>query len=68
MRGEDSAMASSTWPLNGSPPHAWGRPVAVGAADAIATVHPHMRGEDIDIAFPLGLTNGSPPHAWGRRV
>ena len=49
----------------GSPPRAWGHPLASSRSTTIFSVHPHVRGDIVDAVVFVGVVVGSPPRAWG---
>ena len=44
--GKTKAIEGLSGSLDGSPPHAWGRPAPGIERPSHYPVHPHMRGED----------------------
>ena len=67
-RGDDVSSHTIAPSLVGSPPHAWGRRIALASVRACSAVHPHTRGDDPHLVIRRFYAFGSPPHAWGRRL
>ena len=67
MRGEDGLRFPPVVPLEGSPPHARGRPLQRPKHDRRHRITPACAGKTEVVNDALLCLNGSPPHARGRR-
>ena len=68
MRGEDAQLKADEGKLQGSPPHARGRPTPLPTRRRSTRDHPRMRGEDATMRHCSMILSGSPPHARGRLI
>ena len=64
--GTTGRGAAGALPQRGSPPRAWGRPVALGAARGRRRFTPTRVGTTTSSSTAPCPQRGSPPRAWGR--